>query len=428
MQSQSFSDLGLSSVVLAAVNRQGYSIPTEIQLEAIPPMMAGSDLLGTAQTGTGKSAAFLLPVIDNLYRNGKSGSDTLSSRRGIQVLILAPTRELAAQIRESAEVYSAGTGIRTTAVFGGVPKPRQIRELQRKPQILVATPGRLLDFISERAIHLDTVTTLILDEGDRMLDMGFIPDVRRIVALLPKQRQTALFSATMPKPVEELSREILSSPVRVAAGPQEITVSRIDQEVLHLPQAEKGNMLIDLIRDRGMFKAIVFTRTKHRASRLAKQLMKVGIKSDAIHGDKSQNARIRALEGFQRGTVQVLVATDVASRGLDVDDITHVINFEIPNEPESYVHRIGRTARAGAGGNAISLCDPAELSSLRAIEKLQQQSITVNRDHEYHIEPPEPRQRTRNGGGSRPGGDNRQRRRRSGGSRNGSSRQPARQR
>lgn len=422
MNSQSFDGLGLSSRIRNAVSHQGYSVPTDIQHKAIPPMLAGGDLLATAQTGTGKTAAFLLPVLDRIER-GEIGSRRAD---GPAVLVLAPTRELAAQIGESAAAYSRGTGITHTVIFGGVNKAGQITQLRRRPKILIATPGRLLDLIGERHIRLDAVEVFILDEGDRMLDMGFIPEVRRIAGMIGAERQTALFSATMPPPIEKLAGDLLRNPVRVAGERSELAIDRIAQEVLHIPQGEKTAFLSTLIRDRGMYKAIVFTRTKHKAARLAKQLDKQGLRADSIHGDKSQNQRRRALDSFHQGRIQILVATDVASRGIDVDDITHVINYDLPNEPESYVHRIGRTARAGASGSAISMCDPSELPYLRAIEKLQNVRITVNRDHAHHVEPKSERPSTPNHTPQRAGasarssenGGGRPRRRRGSGRRN----------
>jgi ATP-dependent RNA helicase RhlE len=383
MQSQSFSQFGLSKTVQTAVAKEGYQVPTDIQVKAIPPMMAGRDVLATAQTGTGKTAAFMLPVIDKIHRN-KTDIRTLSPT----VLVLAPTRELAGQISDAATVYAGGSGVVTSAIFGGVSKSGQISALKKRPQILVATPGRLLDLVSERQIDLSSINCFILDEADRMLDMGFIPDVRRIAAMVSPHRQTALFSATMPPQIEALGRDLMKNPVRVSAAQADMPVDDIKQEVLHIAQADKTRQLSTLVRDQSMFKVIVFTRTKHKASRLAKQLVREGVSTDAIHGDKSQNARQRALRNFRDHKIQVLVATDIASRGIDVADVTHVINYEMPVEPESYVHRIGRTARAGADGVAISLCDPSELPRLRAIEKLQRQHIPVNRDHPFHVEPP----------------------------------------
>ncbi len=283
--------------------------------------------------------------------------------------------------------YGAGSGVSHLAVFGGASKGGQLSGLRRNPLVLAATPGRLLDFVGERAIDLSGVQTLIIDEADRMLDMGFIPDVRRIAALVENRRQTVLFSATMPGPVEELSRELLGRAERIAVAPEEITIDRIRQSVLHVAREDKPALLPELIRDRNMFRVLVFTRTKHRAARLAKALRKTGIDSDEIHGNRSQNQRQSALERFRSGRVQVLVGTDVAARGIDVDDITHVINYEIPHEAETYVHRIGRTARAGTDGEAISMCDTEELGDFRQIERLLKRSVEIDREHRYHREP-----------------------------------------
>jgi ATP-dependent RNA helicase RhlE len=274
-----------------------------------------------------------------------------------------------------------------TAVFGGAPKARQSAALRKRPTVLTATPGRLLDFIGEGQIDLSAVEVLILDEADRMLDMGFIPDVRRIAKMVENRRQTALFSATMPKPVEELASELLSDAARISVAPEALTVDTVQQSVLHLDQEHKTELLSQLIKDRGMFRVLVFTRTKHRASRVAKALFKAGIPSAEIHGNRTQNQRQAALERFRSGRVQALVGTDVAARGIDVDDITHVINFEIPNEPETYIHRIGRTARAGAEGEAISMCDAGELGDFRRIERLLREPVSVDREHQYHREP-----------------------------------------
>lgn len=425
MQSHTFTDFSLSGPILAAIQREGYTIPTEIQSRSIPPLLEGRDILGTAQTGTGKTAAFVLPLLDRLmkerpvkpaggspreagHRTGKASWHHRGGAAQPRALILAPTRELAIQIDESIHRYGSGSGITHSVVFGGAPKPTQAARLRSRPQILTATPGRLMDFIGDGVLNLSAVEILILDEADRMLDMGFIPTVRQIAAMAEDRNQTVLFSATMPKEIETLARELLQNPERIAVAPQEVTVDRITQSVLHVDQADKITLLPELIRDRGMFRVIVFTRTKHRASRVARVLSKQNIPSDAIHGDRSQNQRQRALESFRRGKIQVLVATDVAARGIDVDDITHVINFEIPNEAESYVHRIGRTARAGSAGAAIALCDTGELDDLRAIEKLLGTAIPVDRDHAYHREPVIPMRRPgnpgarqgRNGGGN----------------------------
>ena len=413
MSTRSFDDLGLSEAFLRSVAAQGYDTPTEIQARAIPPLLEGKDLLGTAQTGTGKTAAFTLPLLQRLVADGhadrgrsnggggaRGRSDGRAAGRGRDgsrggspapcrpiALILAPTRELAIQIDESVATYGAGSGVSHLAVFGGASKGGQLSGLRRNPLVLAATPGRLLDFVGERAIDLSGVQTLIIDEADRMLDMGFIPDVRRIAALVENRRQTVLFSATMPGPVEELSRELLGRAERIAVAPEEITIDRIRQSVLHVAREDKPALLPELIRDRNMFRVLVFTRTKHRAARLAKALRKTGIDSDEIHGNRSQNQRQSALERFRSGRVQVLVGTDVAARGIDVDDITHVINYEIPHEAETYVHRIGRTARAGTDGEAISMCDTEELGDFRQIERLLKRSVEIDREHRYHREP-----------------------------------------
>ncbi len=411
MQTHSFSDLGLSGSLIDAVAAEGYTRPTEIQIRAIPPLLAGHDLLGTAQTGTGKTAAFTLPLLQRLQQsqsrlqsredNHKEGRlSSGSHRNGISpktrrsdrparpsALILAPTRELAVQIDRSVAAYGAHSGISHTVVYGGASKSGQQNNLGRRPSILTATPGRLLDFIGEGLIDLSGVDVLIIDEADRMLDMGFIPDVRRIAAMASDRRQTALFAATMPSPIEKLADELLTDSKRVAVAPRQITVDAIRQTVLHLAQENKIELLQQLIRDRNMFRVLVFTRTKHRAARLAKVLKRGGIPSAEIHGNRTQNQRERALENFRSGKVQALVGTDVAARGIDVDDITHVINFEIPHEPETYVHRIGRTARAGTDGEAISMCDSAELQDFRRIEKLLRCEVEIDRDHRYHTEP-----------------------------------------
>ncbi len=381
MDSSTFTSLRLDENTLAAVDAAGYTTPTEIQQRTIPEILAGRDVLATAQTGTGKTAAFVLPMLQRVEKANRGGRAAKPT-----ALILTPTRELAAQITESIRVYGKGSELRAAAIFGGASRSRQINELSSYPDIVVATPGRLLDLISDRYITLNEVTYLVLDEADRMLDMGFIPAVRQIMGMTPDTRQTALFSATMPKPVQALAHDFLRDPVRIQAESGEVRIDRIDQSVLHIDQADKIALLPDLIRDRGMFRVLVFTRTKHRASKVARVLAKENLPSDAIHGDKSQAARTRALAAFKSGKIQVLVATDVASRGIDVDDISHVVNFELPNEAETYVHRIGRTARAGAGGHAISFCDSSEMSYLRDIERLMGIELSIDRDHPYHQE------------------------------------------
>ena len=377
----SFTSLQLHEKTLAAVDAAGYTNPTEVQQRTIPEILAGRDVLATAQTGTGKTAAFVLPMMQRVEPAHRTGRAAMPS-----ALILTPTRELAAQITESIRVYGKGSRLRATAIFGGASRSRQISELGSHPDILVATPGRLLDLISDRYIKLDSVTYLVLDEADRMLDMGFIPAVRQIIGMTPDARQTALFSATMPPPIQALARDFLRDPVRIQAESGEVRVEKIEHTVMHVDQADKFELLPQLIRDKQMFRVLVFTRTKHRASKVAKLLAKQELPSDSIHGDKSQAARTRALAAFKSGKIQVLVATDVASRGIDVDDISHVVNFELPNEPETYVHRIGRTARAGAAGHAISLCDGSELTYLRDIERLMGMNLAVDRDHPYHQE------------------------------------------
>lgn len=406
MSSLAFSDLGLSKPLLQAVIDEGYSKPTEIQERAIPPLLAGKDLLGTAQTGTGKTAAFTLPMLQRLDDVGSRRNRSGGMPARPAALVLAPTRELAIQIDQSVATYGARSRVSHTAVFGGAPKGRQLQQLRQGPVILTATPGRLLDFIGEGAIDLSRVEILILDEADRMLDMGFIPDVRKIAARVTNRKQTALFSATMPQEIEKLAQELLNRAERIAVAPKAITADGINQSVLHLAREDKIGFLPELIQDRNMFKVLVFTRTKHRAKKVAKVLMKSGIPSDELHGNRTQNQRQRALESFRTGKVQVLVGTDVAARGIDVDDITHVINYEIPNEPETYVHRIGRTARAGTEGEAISMCDVEELSDFRRIESLLKREVRVDRAHRCHQEPPaqqrgpgRPQKRSSAGGG-----------------------------
>jgi len=381
MDSMTFSSLKLDEKTLSAVEAAGYSTPTEIQLLTIPELLAGRDVLATAQTGTGKTAAFVLPMLERPMTTGRRGNAANPF-----ALILTPTRELAAQILESIETYGAGSPRHAVALFGGASRSRQVGALGSYPDIVVATPGRLLDLMNDRFIRLSNVSYLVLDEADRMLDMGFLPAVRRIIGMTAEGRQTALFSATMPKPIQDLAHDFLRNPTRIQAHSGQVRVEGIRHSVLHIDQADKITLLPQLIRDRGMFRVLVFTRTKHRASKVAKVLKAHDLPSDAIHGDKTQAARTRALAAFKDGKIQVLVATDVVSRGIDVDDISHVVNFELPNEPETYVHRIGRTARAGAEGSAISLCDSSEVSYLRDIERLIGIQLTVDRNHPYHRE------------------------------------------
>ena len=372
MTTHTFSSLGVAEPLCRALAAENYTQPTPIQARAIPLLLEGRDLLGIAQTGTGKTAAFALPILQHLAK-----PQIAVAPRGVRALILAPTRELAVQIGESFATYGRHTGLRHAVILGGVSQFHQVKALAKGVDILIATPGRLLDLAQQHHVRLDRVTHFVLDEGDRMLDMGFIRDVRKIVALLPKQRQSLLFSATMPADVEKLARDMLRQPERVEVTPKVVTVELIDQRVHFVATAEKKRFLVDLLADPAMSRVIIFTRTKHHANRVSDHLDNAGVAADAIHGNKSQNARQRALERFKSGEVRVLVATDIAARGIDVDGVTHVVNFELPNEPESYVHRIGRTARAGAGGIAISLVDSSEQGFLRDIEKLTRKSIAV---------------------------------------------------
>ncbi len=371
--------MGLIEPLTRALAEEGYTLPTPIQAQTIPLILTGKDVLGCAQTGTGKTAAFALPLMQRLV-----ASKTSRTPRGARVLVMVPTRELATQVSEAFAAYGRHLPLSHTTVFGGVGQQVQVRALSRGVDVLVATPGRLLDLINQRHVALGAVEALVLDEADRMLDMGFIHDIRKILALMPTKRQTLLFSATMPDAITKLAAGILRDPSRVAVTPVASTVEQVSQHVLFVDRADKRNLLGDVLRDPTMTRAIVFTRTKHGADRLADQLRRnhrVG--AEAIHGNKSQGARQRALEDFRAGRARVLVATDIAARGIDVDGITHVINYELPNDPESYVHRIGRTARAGARGVALSFCEPAERDQLRDIERLTKQRLNVVTDHPY---------------------------------------------
>jgi len=367
-----FAGLGLAEPLLRALAAANYTTPTPIQAQSIPSLLNGRDMLGMAQTGTGKTAAFALPILQRLSEQQEHLGPKM-----VRALILAPTRELAVQISDSFKTYGRHLRLRQAVILGGVSQGPQVRNLSRGVDILVATPGRLMDLLNQRHLRLDKVSHLVLDEADRMLDMGFIRDVRKIVSAVPARRQSLLFSATMPNEVAKLAAELLHNPERVEVSPQRITVERIEQSVHHVNAADKRMLLENMLADPAMKRVIVFTRTKHRANRVAEQLDKAGISSDAIHGNKSQNARQKALDAFRKGRARVLVATDIAARGIDVSGVTHVINYELPNEPESYIHRIGRTARAGAEGVAISFCDSTERSYLRDIERLTKQRLTV---------------------------------------------------
>jgi len=388
MATATFASLGLAEPVLRALAGENYSIPTPIQAQAIPHVMAGKDVLGCAQTGTGKTAAFALPVLHRLANTPIDGP-----RRAINTLVLAPTRELVHQIAESFATYGRHLeqDLHLATVYGGVGQGPQVRALRAGLDVLVATPGRLEDLMEQGFVDLRSVKTLILDEADRMLDMGFIHAIRRVVGKLPKDRQTLLFSATMPDEIRRLSASILRNPVGVQVAPVAATADNIQQSVYMVEKRNKPALLAHLFHNAPIARGLVFVRTKHGADRVVRHLHAVGIRAEAIHGNKSQNARQRALENFRSGRTPLLIASDVASRGIDVDGISHVVNFDLTHEPETYIHRIGRTARAGASGVAISFCDGEERSNLRAIEKLIRKSIPVKNDHpNYSATPSHP--------------------------------------
>ena len=397
-----FDDLGLSPPLLRALKKTGYEEPTPIQREAIPPALAGRDVLGCAQTGTGKTAAFGLPLLQRL-------DSIADDETALRALILTPTRELAAQIAESLTTYGKYLELWHTVIFGGVNEKPQIAELKRGVDTLVATPGRLLDLMNRGFVDLTDIEIFVLDEADRMLDMGFLPDVKRVIAKLPKKRQTLFFSATMPPPIRALTQELLHDPVSVAVAPVSSTADKVDQRIYFVDKADKRRLLVDLLREEQVEHTLVFTRTKHGANRVVKQLDQAGIRAAAIHGNKSQGARTRALDGFRTGDLNVLVATDIAARGIDVEGITHVINFDLPNVPETYVHRIGRTARAGASGIALSFCEQEERPYLVDIERLIGQHLDRVEQHHYPASQPPPpvtdlEARGGSNGGARRGG------------------------
>ncbi|MEX0717315.1 MAG: DEAD/DEAH box helicase [Planctomycetaceae bacterium] len=400
MNPTSFSELNLLAPLQLAIEESGYTTPTPIQAEAIPHLLAGRDLMGCAQTGTGKTAAFALPLLHHM-----ASTQRAATPKAPRVLVLSPTRELAAQIGESFATYGRHLKFRQTVVFGGVGQVPQVRAMNRGVHVLVATPGRLLDLMNQGHIKLDRLEYFVLDEADRMLDMGFLPDLRRIIACLPAKRQSLFFSATLPPHAAELAETLLTDPVRVAISPQSATVELIEQRVMFVERHDKEALLHRVLDAPHVARALVFTRTKHGADRVAQRLNRGGIQADAIHGNKSQTARTRVLDGFRNGRLAVLVATDVAARGIDVDGITHVINYDMPHEAESYVHRIGRTGRAGAAGIALSFCDSTERDSLRAIEKLTRTSIDVDAEHPFHSTAVAAPART--GGPKRPGGQRR---------------------
>jgi ATP-dependent RNA helicase RhlE len=418
--STDFTALALIDPILQAVKDEGYTVPSPVQAAAIPIVMDGSDLIATAKTGTGKTAAFAIPMLQLLHESGVPGD-------ALRGLILTPTRELALQIHESLQTYGRHLKLTHAVIVGGVSAGPQIQALRRRPDILVATPGRLLDLMGQGKVRLRNIEIAVLDEADRMLDMGFIRDVRRIVDALPRQRQTLLFSATMSREITQLAGEMLHKPERVEVTPPATVADNITQKVMFVDQGDKRDLLVKLLKsDDSIASALVFTRTRHRANRVARQLSQSGISADAIHSDKSQGARQKALDLFDRGKVRVLVATDIVARGIDVDGITHVINFEIPNEAESYVHRIGRTARAGAAGIALSFCNAEEIAFLADIEKLTGVRLQEVDEHPYRHHgiasqrdaghsPPKKKSRSNGNGGNGGGGNGSTNGKRSGG-------------
>jgi len=373
-----FAELGLIQPIAQAVASEGYEKPTPIQARAIPHVLAGRDLLGLAQTGTGKTAAFALPILQRLAHIAPG-----RGHRHIRCLVLTPTRELASQIGESFSTYGRHLPLRTTVIFGGVGEAAQKQALKQGIDILVATPGRLLDLSGQGFVDLRQLEVFVLDEADRMLDMGFIHDVKRVIAMLPSRRQTLFFSATMPPEAQDLADRLLIKPETVAVTPPSTTAEKVEQEVFFVEKGDKRALLVDVLRDSAMRRVLVFSRTKHGANRIAEHLSKAQIGAEAIHGNKSQNARERALANFKAGRIRVLVATDIAARGIDIDDITHVVNFDVPEVPETYVHRIGRTARAGATGMALTFVEVEERADWKNILKLTRQDIPVVEGHPY---------------------------------------------
>ncbi len=374
-----FKELHLIAPILKALETEGYTEPTPIQEQAIPHILRGKDLLGCAQTGTGKTAAFAIPILQNLMLQQNEDAHN----NNIKALILTPTRELAIQIDESFEAYGKHTGIKHAVIYGGVSQFHQTSQLRRGVDVLIATPGRLLDLIAQKFVDLKHIKMFVLDEADRMLDMGFIHDVRKVIAILPEEKQTLFFSATMPPEITRLSSSILQNPIRVEVTPVSSTAENVEQHIYLVEKNDKRQLLIHLLKNGTIQNALVFTRTKYGADKIARELHRANIKADAIHGNKTQNARQKALSNFKEGKIRVLVATDIAARGIDVDDLSHVINFELPNVPETYVHRIGRTGRAGNSGAALSFCDMEERAYLRDIHKLIEKTIPVVEGHPY---------------------------------------------
>jgi ATP-dependent RNA helicase RhlE len=369
----SFHDFALNDAIKRALAEEKYLTPTPIQAQTIPVVISGRDIIGIAQTGTGKTAAFALPILQRLATSPRP-----PVRKSCRILVLSPTRELSGQILDSFRTYGRHVRLRAALAIGGVSMGAQVRALLNGVDVLVATPGRLLDLVKSNALRLDEVECLVLDEADRMLDMGFIHDIRKIVAKLPRERQTLMFSATMPRAIAELAAHMLRDPIKVAVAPAATTVERVEQRVIRVDRPAKPAVLIDVLRRETIDRALIFTRTKHGADKVARGLIRAGIGAEAIHGNKSQNQRERVLAAFRKGELRTLVATDIAARGIDVDGVSHVVNFDLPNVPETYVHRIGRTARAGAQGVAISLCDHEEVAFLRDIEKLIRTTIPVS--------------------------------------------------
>lgn len=366
-----FEQLGLIKPLIKALQREGYTVPTPIQQQAIPHAIQGKDILGLAQTGTGKTAAFALPILQKLQQDSP-----VKGYRHTRALILTPTRELALQINDSFQTYGSYTYVKQEVIFGGVSQHAQTLALRYGTDVLIATPGRLLDLMNQGHVHLDHLEVFVLDEADRMLDMGFIHDIKRVIKALPLKRQTMLFSATMPPQISQMAASLLHHPVRVEVSPVSSAAERIEQSVYFIPKGQKQSLLVHLLNEKNIERTLVFTRTKHGADKIAKELKRAKIYADAIHGNKSQSARQTALSNFKKGKLKVLVATDIAARGIDVDSLEHVINFDLPDVPETYVHRIGRTGRAGASGIAISFCDgKEEMSNLKGINKLIGQKI-----------------------------------------------------
>ncbi|HEX3767317.1 MAG TPA: DEAD/DEAH box helicase [Puia sp.] len=382
-----FSELGLIEPLQKAVAHEGYKTPTPIQEQAIPVVLAGRDILGCAQTGTGKTASFVLPLLQRMHEQKQAAR---ISGHPLKALILTPTRELATQIHESIETYGRFLNLKYVVIFGGVSQNRQVSDLRRGCDFIVATPGRLMDLMNQHFIVLNGIEYFVLDEADRMLDMGFVHEVKRIIGRLPRKRQTLFFSATMPPAIQSLVKEILTNPVHITVTPEATTAELVDQKLYYVQKSEKRALLHHLLKANPTESVLVFTRTKHGADRVARDLNHAGFKATAIHGDKTQQSRERSLQGFKEGKMQILVATDIAARGIDIDDLALVVNFDLPNIPESYVHRIGRTGRAGAFGKAISFCDFEEKIYLKDIQKFIGQTVPVESDHPYHVALMEP--------------------------------------